>query len=246
MFGRRPQQPATPPPSAAPAAPAPTATAAVEMVRPVITVRTLVTSAMLVLVFVGLVMALALIGGIILLLLVAIVFAEGIRSSVHRVEKLHVPQPAAVLIVYILLLAILAILIGLLVQPIVAEVQSFSDPKYQQQIIDGVANIQHKLHVSTSKDISTQIIDSLTNAKEVLLAIGGYVLNIIVNFVVVLILGFLWLMTSDRLKVFIVDLFPASSPASPVPSPSWARSSAWFPQSCSGSQWDRSSTCPLR
>ena len=49
------------------------------------------------------------------------------------------------------------------------------------------------------------VIDSTRN---ILFAIGSTIFSIIVDFVLVLVVGFLWLVSSDRLKAFTVDLFP--------------------------------------
>ncbi len=51
----------------------------------------------------------------------------------------------------------------------------------------------------------SSVIDATRN---ILFAIGGTIFSIIVDFVLVLVVGFLWLVSSDRLKAFTVDLFP--------------------------------------
>jgi predicted PurR-regulated permease PerM len=52
-------------------------------------------------------------------------------------------------------------------------------------------------------------VSSLLGAtQQILFAIGGTIFSIIVDFVLVLVVGFLWLVSSDRLKAFAVDLFP--------------------------------------
>jgi len=174
----------------------------------VVSVRTLVVAAILVLSLVAFIATLARIVDIILLLLIAIVFAEGIRPMVYRLQRFQVPRVVAILIVFVLLIAATGILIALLVRPIVTEAQSLAAnvPAYQRDVSDRVDDLQSRLHLTT--DLSGQISGTLNAAKDVLLAVSVYIVNFLINFVVVLVLGFLWLTTSDRLKLFFVDLFP--------------------------------------
>jgi predicted PurR-regulated permease PerM len=176
-----------------------------------VSVRTLVVSALLVLSFIAGVLMLAQIAQILLLLLVAIVFAEGLRSSVERVEKGKLPRAVAVLVVYIVLLAILALLVTLLVSPIVSEVNTLIRqlPTYQHQVGDAVTTIQQRLHISPNQNVTSQIVGSLNTAKDVLIAVSGYVASVLINLILIMILSFLWLVSSDNLKSFFVDLFPA-------------------------------------
>ena len=210
MFSKHkePESEPAPKPSAARVATGPT----LAMVNQAVTVRTLVLAAILVLTIVATIMVMAQIASIIVLLLVAIVFAEGIRSSVERAERLHLPRPAAVLAVYVGLLLVLGLLITLLVSPIVGEVNTLTHqlPGYQQQVSDAVTSIQRQLNISPNQNLTSQIVGSLNTAKDILLAVSGYVANILVSMLLVLILSFLWLVTSDRLKAFVVDLFPPS------------------------------------
>jgi predicted PurR-regulated permease PerM len=147
---------------------------------------------------------------ILLLLLVAIVFAEGVRSPVQRIEKLHLPRPAAVLAVYVLLLAVFGLLVTLLVSPIVSEVNSLVRqlPTYQHQVSDAVTTIQQRLHIAPNQSITSQVVGSLNTAKDILLAVSGYVAGVLINLILIMILSFLWLVSSDNLKAFAVDLFP--------------------------------------
>jgi predicted PurR-regulated permease PerM len=107
---------------------------------------------------------------------------------------------------------VLALLITLLVQPIVSEATSLAHnlPSYQSQIQSTVASWQRALNLggSGSPNIGNTLAGSLDTAKNVLLTIGGYIVGVLVNLILVLVIGFLWLVTSDRLKRFVVDLLP--------------------------------------
>jgi predicted PurR-regulated permease PerM len=176
--------------------------------RPVITVRTLVVSALIVLAIVALVILLSQVLGIVLVVLVAIVFAEGIRPLAHRLVAVGVPLPLAIVMVYVALLAFLVLLIALLVQPIISEAQSLANnfPTYQHQVTGFVNGLQSQFHINV--DIGSKIDSALGAAQQVLFAIGSTIFGIVVDFILVLVIGFLWLVSSDRLKAFVVDLMP--------------------------------------
>ena len=173
-----------------------------------ISVRTLVTAALIVLAIVAIVAFLASIVGIVLVVLVAIVFAEGIRPLVADLRRRRVPTPVGILIVYIALLALMALMVLLLVQPIVSEAQSLASnfPTYQKDVLSWFSGIEKQFHFNV--DIGKQLGSVVNATQQVLIAIGGTMFSLIVNFVLVLVVGFLWLVSSDRLKAFTVDLFP--------------------------------------
>ncbi len=114
--------------------------------------------------------------------------------------------------VYLAFIAVLALLITLLVQPIVDEATSLAHnlPSYQASIQSTVTSWQHALNLggSGSPNIGGTLAGGLDTAKNVLLTIGGYIVGVLVNLVLVLVIGFLWLVTSDRLRRFVVDLLP--------------------------------------
>jgi predicted PurR-regulated permease PerM len=175
---------------------------------PAVRIRTLVVAALITLAVVGLVFLLHAILDLVLVFLLAIVVAEGIRPLVRRLEGWRFPKAAAILTVYIVLLGILALLVVLLVQPLVSQAQQLANdfPKYQNQLQQFINDVQSRLHLSGN--FNTQIGTALGTAKDVLLAIGSTVATVLVNFVIILVLAFLWLTTSDRLKAFVVDLVP--------------------------------------
>jgi predicted PurR-regulated permease PerM len=199
------------PDTAAPEEPA-VALKPVVVERPVLAVRTLVVAALIVIATLGLAVLLSHIFDLLLILLVAIVFAEGMRPLVNRLAEARLPRPLAIAAVYIGFIAVLALLITLLVQPIIDEATSLAHnfPSYQASIQSTVTSWQHALNLggSGSPNIGNTLAGSLDTAKNVLLTIGGYIVGVLVNLILVLVIGFLWLVTSDRLKRFVVDLLP--------------------------------------
>ncbi|HWF58087.1 MAG TPA: AI-2E family transporter [Candidatus Dormibacteraeota bacterium] len=199
------------PDTAAPEEPA-VALKPVVVERPVLTVRTLVVAALIVIATLGLAVLLSHIFDLLLILLVAIVFAEGMRPLVNRLAEARLPRPLAIAAIYIGFIAVLALLVTLLVQPIIDEASSLAHnfPSYQASIQSTVTSWQHALNLggSGSPNIGGTLAGSLDTAKNVLLTIGGYIVGVLVNLILVLVIGFLWLVTSDRLKHFVVDLLP--------------------------------------
>lgn len=201
-------EPAVPSDAAAVVAAAPVVEA-----RPVVTVRTLVVAALIVIAILALASVAASVVNLILIMLVAVVFAEGVRPVVNRLHtEVRLPRPAAIALVYVGLIAALAVVVTLLVQPIVDEAKSLAQnlPAYQNQLQSTINSWQQQLNLggSGSPNVGTTLAGGLDTAKNVLLAIGGYIVSIIVNFVLVLVIAFLWLVTTDRLKAFVLDLLP--------------------------------------
>jgi predicted PurR-regulated permease PerM len=174
----------------------------------VLSVRVLVTAALIVLAIVALAAFLASIISIVLLVLVAIVFAEGIRPLVQRMRARNIPQPLGIVIVYVAVLVFLGFLIALLVQPIVSEATSLANnfPTYQRNFLSFFNSVQKQFNFNF--DITKQVGNLLDITKQVLFSVGGTIGAVIANFVLVLVLAFLWLVSSERLKRFAVDLFP--------------------------------------
>ena len=180
--------------------------------RPVVAVRTLVVSALIVIAILGVAVLLARVVDLLLILLVAIVFAEGLRPLADRVTRAGLPRSGAIAVVYLGLVAAVAILITLLVQPLVREAGSLAHgfPSYQARIQSTVASWQRALDLggSGAPNIGSTLAGSLDTAKNVLLTIGGYIVGVLVNLILVLVIGFLWMSTSARLERFTVDLLP--------------------------------------
>jgi predicted PurR-regulated permease PerM len=201
------------PEPAAPEVPAAAVAAPVAAVRPAVSVRTLVVAALIVIAILGLLTLVASVVSLLLIILVAIVFAEGVRPLVNRLHmEMKLPRPAAIAIVYVGLIALLALLIALFVQPIVDEAKSLAQnfPSYQAKIQSTITSWQQQLNLggTGTPNVGNALAGSLDTAKNVLLTIGGYIVSVLVNLVLVLVIGFLWLVTADRLKAFVVDLLP--------------------------------------
>ena len=181
--------------------------------RPPVSVRTLVVASLIVLSIVALVFLLSKLISILLVILVAIVFAEGIRPLVRYLKTRSIPEPLGIVIVYVVLLGVLAGLGALLVQPIVTEATSLAKnfPTYQKQFLDFYNHLEQQFNFSAN--ITSYVSGALGTAQQVLITIGGTIVSLVVNFILVLVVGFMWLVSSDRLKAFVVDLIPVNHQA---------------------------------
>lgn len=172
-------------------------------------IRTLVTAALIVLGVVALVALLLTLSSSVLVILMAVVFAEGIRPFVALLSKRRVPQPLSILAVYAALLAGLAALVLLLAAPIAIQSGAFARnlPQYQQHLTGQLQSIAAWLHIDANF-FNQQIGSLLAGAKQALLGVGSTTVAVVVNFVLVLVIGFMWLVSSAGLKQFVIDLLP--------------------------------------
>ena len=176
--------------------------------------RTLVGAALTVLLVLALVFVIVQVASLVLLFLIAVVIAEGVRPLVSRVQELHLPRAAAIAVVYLMVLAVLVIIVALLVQPVVSEAESLARhfPAYQKSAVHFITIVER--HVGISKaQLSGQVEGALGQAGQDLVTIGGTIAGAVADLILVLVMSFLWLTTSDRLKSFLVDLFPPRAQA---------------------------------
>ena len=176
--------------------------------RAAISVRTLVTAALIVLTLVGLALFLGSVSSSVLIVLMAIVFAEGIRPLVAALSRRGVPQALGIIVVYLALLGALAGLVVLLAGPIAAQSASLARnlPQYQKHLTDLMQSLQTRFHINVN--VGSQIGALLGGAAKALVGVGGTVVAVVVNFFLVLVIGFMWLLGSAGLRGFVVDLLP--------------------------------------
>ena len=173
-----------------------------------VSVRTLVAAALIVLSIVVLALLLRSLSSSVLVILLAIVFAEGIRPLVQRLQTHGFPQPVGILVVYVVLAAVLAGVTALLVSPVATEAQSVAHnlPTYQKHLLSAINGVATQLHINVN--VSQQVGQLLSGLQSALVSVGSTIVAVAVNFSLVLVIGFLWLVTSARLKAFVVDLLP--------------------------------------
>jgi predicted PurR-regulated permease PerM len=160
--------------------------------------------------------------GTLIALLLAVILGEAIRPLVARLQRYRIPGPLAVLLIYVVALVIAGFLIWLLLNPLIQEVNSFSNnlPAYLGQLQRQANDIGRQLR---AQGALSQIIDTLSRSlasvaqqaiPRLLTVPVGFltgVFGLFINLVVVLTMTLFWLMASERLKPFVVGLFPDDS-----------------------------------
>jgi predicted PurR-regulated permease PerM len=160
---------------------------------------------------------------ILLVLFVAIIFAEAIRPLVMRLNRWFVPRWLATLIVYLLVFAVVGGLVYLLVQPLVGQLVTFSAqvPGYVGQIERILAQSRDlnqyfpilgtNIGSQLSGDIGSQLTQLTHQVVQWVLAVPQTLFTIVFDLVVTLFLAFYWLNATDGLREFTVSLFPATA-----------------------------------
>ncbi|HKV84525.1 MAG TPA: AI-2E family transporter [Ktedonobacterales bacterium] len=152
---------------------------------------------------------------IIMLIFIAIIFAEGIRPLVDRLERHRVPRPLGVFIVYLGILVVFTILGFLLIQPIIHQVTRLSNdlPKYITQAQDTFTRLDKR--VSNNPLLSKAIgspesaIGGLARKLAPLLLMIPFLLGkLLFSVVAIIVMAFFWLTGVEHLRPFFVSLFP--------------------------------------
>lgn len=160
--------------------------------------------------------------GTFVLLVIAIILGEAIRPIMLRLQRYHIPGPIGVLLVFVVTLAILGVLLWALVNPLVGETTNLirNLPRYAAQLQAWAQQVERTLEADNT---IKQAIDNIANAIATvakqsvpsLLAVPlGFlsgIFSILIDLVIVLTMTIFWLMSSPRLKAFVVGLFPTAS-----------------------------------
>lgn len=153
---------------------------------------------------------------VLMLLFIAIIFAEGIRPLVNFQERHRIPRPLGVFIVYLAILLIFAALGFLLVQPIIHQVDRLNNdlPRYVSQAQDSLTRLDQKM---SKNPLLSKAIGSPENAvaglahrlAPLLLKIPFLLGKILFSVVAIIVMAFFWLTGVEQLRPFFVGLFPA-------------------------------------
>jgi predicted PurR-regulated permease PerM len=145
---------------------------------------------------------------LLLVFLIAIVLAEGLRPLVDRVAGFGLHWELARIVVYVVLIAVLVALIAILARPVVAEARLVlaNLPEYRDEVNRNLEQLlgQFSINVDVSSEIRSYFGAFAKTAFDVVRDIvrAGF------DVVVVLLMSFLWLSASRPLAGFIVGLLP--------------------------------------
>jgi predicted PurR-regulated permease PerM len=153
-----------------------------------------------------------------IVLFIGIIFAEGLRPLVDYLELSRVPRPVGVLLIYTALFVVLALLSYALVQPLINQFTAFVDalPAYVneaqrllmqiQQVAKGNAQIQQAVSL-----LEAQIGTLLSNLLPLLLQVPLTIASLLFDFLLTLLIAFLWLTSMGRLRPFVLGIMPANA-----------------------------------
>lgn len=157
--------------------------------------------------------------GALVIIFLSIILAEAIRPLVIRLQRYRIPQPLAVILIYLGVIAILGGLLWVVFNPVATEASAFAT-----QLPTNVAHLQTWLtevaHTASNNPAAMglvqQVSTTLANWAQQLLpslisvpvALLTGLFGFLINAVIVLTLSLFWLGTSTRFKGFLVELFP--------------------------------------
>lgn len=158
--------------------------------------------------------------GVVILLFIAIIVAEGIRPLVAGLHKLRVPRALGVLLVYLAGGGVLAALVWLLLRPLLSQLATFiSDlPQYlaatQRQLTQAQQLVGKNPQAGQLvNQLGAQIGGIVGAMAQFLLRLPLTIVDLLFNSILVLLMAFFWLTTIDDLKPFVVGLFPPRAQA---------------------------------
>jgi predicted PurR-regulated permease PerM len=160
----------------------------------------------------------------VILLLLAIILGEAIRPLVARLQQRRIPGPLAILLIYLVGLAIVGFLLWVLLGPLVKEVNTLaaSIPSYVGQFQRWAANLQEQLKTqsalaqavsSLSRTLGSLAQQTLPALINVPVALVSGILGLFISLVIVLTMTLFWLTSTERLRPFVVGLFPPQEQA---------------------------------
>ncbi|MGO8948300.1 MAG: AI-2E family transporter [Ktedonobacterales bacterium] len=184
--------------------------------------RTLWLAAALVVAILAVILILTEALGPLILLLLSIIIGEAIRPLVARMERFRIPPPVAILLIYVIVLALVGLLMWLLLSPVVSQVTSLAHhlPEYQRELRERVTQLQRRLQAGGAvgqaiQNLAGSLAAALQHSAPALLALPFNLLQgifgILISVVVILTMTLFWLLGSVKLKQFVVGLFPPAA-----------------------------------
>jgi predicted PurR-regulated permease PerM len=165
---------------------------------------------------VGLAVLVARLQELVVVFLIAIVLAEGLRPIVDGIEHRGVPRGLARALLYVAIVAVLVTTIVVLTRPVVTESRAvLADlPVYQAQFERNLAQLLDQFSLDPS--VSSQVGASVGSIVRAAVSVAATLLRGAVDVVIVLLLSFLWLSAGPRLGTFALGLLPQQNRAQAV------------------------------
>lgn len=157
--------------------------------------------------------------GALVLIFLSIILAEAIRPLVARLQRHRIPEPLAVILIYLGIVAVFGGLLWVMLNPVLAEESAFATqlPTNLAHLQTWLANLEQTVSknpaaLSVVRQVSTalanwaqQLLPSLISVP---IALLSALLGLLINTVIVLTMTLFWLGSSARFKSFFIGLFP--------------------------------------
>jgi predicted PurR-regulated permease PerM len=160
--------------------------------------------------------------GPLILLLLAVIIGEAMRPVVVRLKRYRIPGSLAILLIYGVALVVAGLLLWLLLSPLVNEIGSLTLhlPQYYQEVRSLFIQLREQIQAQGAagqliQNLASSLIAAAQQSAPAVLATlisslqGIFV--IFIQVIAVLTMSVFWLLSSPKLKQFVVELFPASS-----------------------------------
>jgi predicted PurR-regulated permease PerM len=146
---------------------------------------------------------------VVLLVLTAIILAEGLRGPVSMLNERGVPFALSIAAAYLALVVAVLGLVTLLAGPTGAELASLTG--YQGAIIANVDRVLNTFQVSSQQltSLATTLLGAAGGVVGSVVSIGSGVVAVVGDMVTVFLLSITWMAATRDLKGFVVGLFPA-------------------------------------
>jgi len=155
------------------------------------------------------------------LLFLAIIVGEAIRPFVVWMTRYRIPRPLSVLLIYLGVFVLLGVLLWFLLNPLFQQVIVLSQnvPRYVTQFerlvtqIAQTVNAQGALQealTSLSRSLGGFLQSSAPALISLPFTVVAGIFSSIISVVVVLTMALFWLLSSAKLKPFVISLFPVS------------------------------------
>jgi putative heme transporter len=143
---------------------------------------------------------------VIVLGLLALVIAAAIHAPVAALQRRGVPRIGAVLIVYLALIAVVAVLLAVIVPPLLAEARAFGTnlPGLLGELSNGFNALLAQFGVSTGGSVVDLLLGQLGSLGNVLATIPGVVVGFLAALLLITFLSALMILERDRARHWVM------------------------------------------
>jgi len=155
---------------------------------------------------------------ILIVLLIAIIVASALRPAVLRLQRAHIPEAIAILIVYGLIGIALFLLAAAVLPPVINQFRGYLDDEQGlgSRLINTQSWIEQQLEMATGSDITlfdpnairTAVSDAIDSIVDAMPGVAGEAGGLAGDFILMVVMGVYWLTSRDQAVEYVQGLFP--------------------------------------